>query len=542
MGVVEELIRAREAYGRREWLAAYAGLSGTPPDELAAGDFVRLATAAYLTGRRNDCVQALQRAYQLNLDAGDLPAAVRSGFWLAYVLVTSGETAVGGGWVARSQRLLAEVDGDVVERGYVLLHVMYRYMFAGEFAAAGEVAGQITGYGHRYRDPDLVAMGLSSQGRLLLYCGRVPDGLARLDESMVGVAAGEVSAIFAGNVYCAMIEACQEIADFDRAARWTAALTTWCAGQPGLVPFTGQCAVHRGQIMRAHGAFGEALIEFDLAVTRYLAEQAPGPAGLAMAERGDVLHIRGDLAGAQAAYDRVVEFGHEPQPGLALLWLSRGRTEAAAAAVRRLLGEAGDPVRRSQLLPPAVEVLLATGRRDEAATAAAELASIAGSFGCPPVQARAGYAAALAALDSGDPAAAMPLLRQARAVWERLGGRYETARCRMQLGRALRALGDEESAVTELAAARRGFTQLGAAPAEREAATLISPAYPNGLTAREVEVLRLVAAGKTNPEIAAQLFLSAKTVARHLSNIFAKLDVSSRTAAAAFAHEHHITP
>ena len=169
MSVVEELIRAREAYGRREWLAAYGGLSDVAQDDLTAGDFARLATAAYLLGHRNDCVQALQRAYQLNLDAGDLPAAVRSAFWLAYVLLTSGETAVGGGWVARSQRLLADIDGDVVEHGYVLLHLMYRHIFAAEFAAAGDVAEEITGYGHRYRDPDLVAMGLSSQGRLLLY-------------------------------------------------------------------------------------------------------------------------------------------------------------------------------------------------------------------------------------------------------------------------------------------------------------------------------------------------------------------------------------
>jgi ATP/maltotriose-dependent transcriptional regulator MalT len=541
MGVVEELIRAREAYGRREWLAAYDGLSDAAPDELAAEDFVRLATAAYLLGQRNDCVQALQRAYQLNLDAGDTLAAVRSAFWLALVLLTSGETAIGGGWVARSQRLLTEIDGDVVERGYVLIHLMYRHIFAGEFAAAYQLAEQVTGYGHRYRDPDLIAIGLSSQGRLLLYGGRVPDGLALLDESMVGVAAGEVSTIFAGNIYCSMIEACQEIADFDRAARWTAALTTWCAEQPGLVPFTGQCAVHRGQIMRAQGAFDEALTEFDLAVQRYLAEQTPGPAGLAMAERGDVLRIRGDLTGAQAAYERAVAFGHEPQPGLALLWLAQGRTEAAAAAIRRLLGETADPVHRSQLLPTAVEVLLATGQHDQATAIAAELESIAGSFGCPSVEARAGHAAALAALESGDPAAAMPLLRQARAVWERLGGRYETARCRVQLGRALRALGDEESAVTELAAARRTFAELGAAPAEWDAATLITPTYPSGLTAREAEVLRLVAAGKSNPDIAAQLFLSEKTVARHLSNIFTKLDVTSRTAAAAFAYEHHIT-
>src|SRR6185437_15003500 len=316
MGVVEELVQAREAYDRREWLAAYSGMSDIAPDELKADDFVRLATAAYLLGRRNDCVQALQRAYQINLEADDKLAAIRSAFWLALILFTSGETAIGGGWVARSQRLLADVAGDVVERGYVLIHAMYRHIFAEEFATADKLAKEITNYGHRFRDPDLIAMGLCAQGRLLLYGGRVPDGLALLDESMVGVAAGEVSTIFAGNVYCTMIEGCQEIADFDRAARWTAALTTWCAEQPGLVTFTGQCAVHRGQIMRAQGAFDEALTEFELAVQRYLADQTPGPAGLAMAERGDVLRIRGDLAGAHAAYDQAVAFGHEPQPGL----------------------------------------------------------------------------------------------------------------------------------------------------------------------------------------------------------------------------------
>jgi DNA-binding CsgD family transcriptional regulator len=540
MGVVEELIRAREAYDRSEWLAAYDGLSDTAPDQLTAGDCARLATAAYLTGRRNDCVQALQRGYQLSLGAGDLPAALRSAFWLAYVLITSGETAIGGGWVARAQRLLHDIDGDVVERGYVLLHLMYRHVYAGEFDSAGRLAGQVTGYGHRYRDPDLTAMGLSSQGRLLLYQGRVPDGLALLDESMTGVAAGEVSVIFAGNVYCSMIEACQEIADFDRAARWTAALTTWCAGQPGLVPFTGQCAVHRGQIMRAQGAFEEALTEFDLAVRRYLADQAPGPAGLAMAERGDVLRIRGDLAGAQAAYERAVAFGHEPQPGLALLWQAQGRTEAAVAAIGRLLGEAADPVRRSRLLPAAVEVLLAAGHRDQADAACTELGSIAGSFGCPSLQASAGYSAALLAIEAGDPAAALPPLRKALAAWERLGGRYEAARTRLLLGRALRDLGDRESAVTELTTARRSLAEVGAAPAEQQAAALITPARPGGLTPRESEVLRLVAAGKTNPEIAAILILSEKTIARHLSNIFTKLDVTTRTAAAAYAYQHHI--
>jgi DNA-binding CsgD family transcriptional regulator len=539
MGVVDDLLRARAAYDRRDWLAAYGGLARAG-DQLTAEDFTHLATAAYLVGRRNDCVQALQRAYQLHLDSGAVPAAVRAAFWLGFVLLMNGETAIGGGWVGRAQRLLDDVDGDVVERGYVFIDVMFGRLFAGDFAAALELAEQVAGYGRRFADPDLVAMGLNSQGRMLLHTGRVPDGLALLDEAMVGVAAGEVSTIFAGTVYCSMIEACQEIADFDRAARWTVALTGWCDQQPGLVPFTGQCAVHRGQIMKAHGAFDEALTEFDLAVRRYLETDARNAAGLVMAERGDVLRVRGDFAGAAAAYDTAGTLGYEPQPGLALLWLAQGRTAAAVAAVRRLLGETADPVHRSRLLPAAVEILLAGGHADDADGVATELGSIAVSFGCPSVQARADHACANVALATGDPAAALPLLRRERTVWERLGARYDIARCRMLLGRALRALGDDQSAITELSTARRTLADLGAKPAEHEAAALLRPTLPRGLTEREVEVLRLVAAGKTNPEIAALLVLSEKTVGRHLSNIFSKIDVATRTAAAAFAYEHQL--
>jgi ATP/maltotriose-dependent transcriptional regulator MalT len=452
----------------------------------------------------------------------------------------SGEAAVGGGWVGRAERLLADVPGDVVERGYVLIHVMFRHIFTGDFGTALELAAQVADYGRRFTDPDLVAMGLVGQGRILLYQGRVPEGLALLDEAMVGVAAGEVSTIFAGNVYCTMIEGCQEIADFDRAARWTSALAAWCAEQHGLVAFTGQCAVHRGQIMRAQGAFDEALTEFDLAVRRYRQAGTMDAAGLAMTERGDVLRLRGDLDAAGTAYEQASAFGYEPQPGLALLWLAQGQVAAAVAAVRRMLGEAGDPVHRSRLLPAAVEILLVAGHHDEAAGLADELRSIAAAFGCPSVQARADHARAGAALAAEDPAAALPLLRREQAVWERLDARYDTARCRVLLGRALHALGDHRSALAELAAARRAFAALGAKPAEHEVAALLRPALPRGLTEREVEVLRLVAAGKTNPEIARHLVLSEKTVGRHLSNIFTKIDVTTRTAAAAFAFEHHL--
>jgi DNA-binding CsgD family transcriptional regulator len=538
MGVVEDLARARQAFERREWITAYDALSGVGDVSMPAEDFTRLATTAYLLGRRNDCIQALQRAYSAHAAAGATPAAVGCAVRLATVLLTSGEGAVAGGWVARAQRMLADVDGDVVERGQVLVPVMLRHIMDMEYEKAHELVLEITDYGRRFEDPDLLATGLNAQGRLSLYAGRVPDGLALLDEAMIGISTGEVSPIVAGETYCSLVEACQEVSDFGRAAEWTAALTTWIEAQPGLVAFTGQCAVHRGQIMRVRGAFREAVEEFELAVERYERLGTPAPAGLAMSECGGVLRVLGDLAAAEAAYGRSIGYGHDPQPGLALLWLARGRTADALAAIRRLLAEPRDPVHRSQLLPAAVEILVAAGAVDEAEVAGQELTSVAESFGCPGPRAMAHYACGSVLLAAGQPAAALPELRAAKLDWQRLEAPYETARCRVLIGGALRALGDARSAHAELDEARRVFRELGTPAEDPEEARLRGPAAPRGLTDREVEVLRLVATGRTNPEIAADLFLSEKTVARHLSNIFTKLDVPTRTAAAAFAFEH----
>jgi hypothetical protein len=232
MGIVEDLQQAREAFERRDWAAAYDRLSGVA--ELAADDLLALGTAAYLVGDDDACVRALQRGYHAAAEAGDTLRAVRFAFWLALVFNLRGEQAVGGGWVGRAQRLLAEHPDDVVERGYLLVHEFFRYLAQQDFAAALRTAAGITEAGRRFHDADLLAQGLVCQGRLLIYSGRVPEGLALLDEAMVGVAAGEVSPVFAGLVYCSMIEACQEVSDFARAAAWTTALTRWCESQPDL--------------------------------------------------------------------------------------------------------------------------------------------------------------------------------------------------------------------------------------------------------------------------------------------------------------------
>ncbi len=538
MGVIDDLDRARQAYERREWVTAYEALSDADTSALNADDFARLAMAAYLVGRRNDCIQALQRAYQAHLDQGEVLPAVRCGFWLAHALLMGGEAAVGGGWVARCQRLLEDVDEDVVERGYLLIHAMFQNVFSGGFEEAYRLSLEIADYGHRFGDPDLIANGLNAQGRMLLYSGRVPEGLALLDEAMVGISTGDVSPVFAGEIYCSLIEACQEASDYGRAAEWTSALTAWIDTQPGLVPFTGQCAVHRGQIMRVRGAFVAAVEEFRRATERYVAADTPAPAGLAMGECGEVLRILGDLPAAEAAYERAVGFGYEAQPGRSLLWLDRGRQAAAVAAVNRLLAEPQDPVHRSQLLPGAVEVLLSAGEVEQASAVARELGEIADAFGCAALRAMSAYARGRTQLAGGQAELAVPELRRAMAGWRSLDAPYEAARARLQLGLALRVLADEESATAEIAAARATFGTLGAVPAEREAARLLGTAHPSGLTDREVEVLRLVARGSSNPEIATTLVLSEKTVARHLSNIFTKLDVGSRTAAAAFAFDN----
>jgi ATP/maltotriose-dependent transcriptional regulator MalT len=533
---IDELLQAREAYDRRDWADALDRLRGM--GSLGADDTLALATSAYLTGDVDEAVRALQRGYQDMIKSADSLGAVRFAFWLALILNVRGEFAVGGGWVARTQRLLENQPADLPERAYVLVHEFYQHLAHSNFAAAAETATRLVESARRFGNHDLVALGLMCQGRMMIYSGQVQGGLALLDEAMVGISAGEVSPIIAGMVYCSMIEACQEVSDFSRAASWTSALTRWCDTQPGLVPYTGQCSLHRGQIMRLHAAYDEALAEFALAQRRYQLEGTAAPAALALTEQGDVLRIQGRLDEAEASYRQAAELGHEPQPGLALSWLARGRTTAAVLAMRRVLAEAVGPVRRSWMLPAGVEIMIAAGHLDDAQRYAAELSEIAAAFGNSAVRAMAAYAAANGALAAGNVEDALGRARESSRLWSDIGSPYEAARARMLVARALREIGDHDSAAGELAVARRAFAEIGAAPAVDDVDRLLGRSRPGGLTEREVEVLRLVAEGRSNHDIARALVLSPKTVERHLSNIFTKLDVPSRTAAAAYAHEH----
>jgi DNA-binding CsgD family transcriptional regulator len=541
VSLVEDLVKGREAFERREWVTAYEKLREVDPVELTRDDVIRIGMAAHLAGDHEAAMNVLERGYRSSLDSGDTLGAVRIAFWVALALFTSGDVAVGGGWVARAQRLMEDRREDVVEGGYLLVHEMFRRIAAGDLSAAADLAPRITACGRRFADSDLLALGLSSEGRLAVYGGRVREGLALLDEAMLELTTSRTSPVIAGTVYCSVIEACQEISDFVRVEQWTSELSRWCESQPDLVPFTGQCAVHRGQVMRAHGALSEALHELELALDRYRRTGMPPAVGLAMAERADILRLRGAYGEAEAAYTQAHAHGHDPQPGLALLWLARGRVPAALMAVRRLMQERAGPVQRSRVLPAAVEVLLAGGDLDGAREAALELSGLADLIGCAGLRAAAAYALGSTNLAEGDLSGALRNLHLSMRIATSVDAPYEIARARVLIGRVFRELGDEDSATTELTAALGTLRSLGTEPLAQEAERLLVGNLPAGLTLREVEVLRLVAAGKSTPAIASELFISEKTVARHLSNIFTKIGVASRTAAAAYAFEHHLT-
>jgi DNA-binding CsgD family transcriptional regulator len=539
-----ELVRGREAAGRLAWADAYAALSlADQSSSLAAEDLELLATAAYLRGHVEDCLGALQRAQQLHTEAGDPRRAARCALWLAFHLGNAGELAQAGGWLARANRLLEHEPPDCAERGLLLLPLAIQHIVTGDPAAARELSARAAGIGRDARDDDLVALALQVQGRALVRLGWVGEAMAAFDEAMVAVVAGELSPVVVGTVYCSMLEGCQEILEWRRAREWTEALTAWCGKQPEMVTFSGRCLVHRAEILHLHGAWPEAVEEAMRAGERLAQAADSWATGGAFYRQAEVYRVLGDFTAAEDAYQQASRWGRQPQPGLALLRLVQGRTDAAASGIRRMLAETTDRLGRAKLLPAQVEIMLAVGDVQGARDAAGELTEIAEHYDTPALRAVADHARGAMLLTEGDARAALVALRGAWQAWQELEAPYEAARVRVLVGLGCRALGDEEAAAMELEAARTVFAQLGAAPdlarvealAHREAAW-----KAHGLTERELQVLRLVATGTTNHAIASQLFVAEKTVDRHVSNIFTKLGVSSRAAATAYAYQHRL--
>jgi DNA-binding CsgD family transcriptional regulator len=545
VGEEDALGRGRGAAERLAWADAYTALSlaDRSSSSLMAEDLELLATAAYLLGHMEDCLGALQRAQQLHAEGGDPRRAARCAFWLTFHYGSRGDLAQASGWFGRANRLLEHERQECAEHGYLLVSAAYPRLMAGDHAEAREALAQAAGIGARTGDPDLVAFALCLQGRALVWEGRVGEGLALLDEAMVAVVAGEISPVVAGTVYCGVIELCQEVAELRRAQEWTEALTAWWGEQPDMVTFTGQCLVHRAEILQLHGAWPEAVQEAERALERFTRAADQYATGAAWYQQAELHRLSGDFTAAEDAYQQASRWGRQPQPGLALLRLAQGRTEVAAAASRRVVGETSETFRRAKLLPAHVEIMLTAGDLLAARDAAAELAQIADAYDTPALRAMADHARGAVLLAGGDAQAALVTLRAAWQVWRELQAPHEAARVRLLIGLACRKLGDEEAATMELDAARGVFAQLGATPnlarlealAHRDAA-----AKAHGLTARELQVLRLLATGTTNHAIADELFVAEKTIDRHVSNIFTKLGVSSRAAATAYAYQHRL--
>lgn len=538
-----DLDRGRAYYGQGRWAdAVEALLRAQRAAPLERDDLERLVWSAALIDNDDEFLRALELLHQACADGGDPRGAARAAFWLGFRLLLLGKSGRATGWLARAQRHIEGHGDDCAERGYLLLPAIFRHFAQGDAAAAEAVALEAAGIGERCGDADLVAIARNLQGRALLRQGEVGAGLGLLDEVMLAVTSGELSPMVTGIVYCNVLTTCQEVYAFDRAREWTAALATWCERQPQLVAFTGNCLVHRSEIMQLGGDWPGALEELRQVCEHGCEDEDPDVFADACYQQGELFRLQGELARAEAAYELAHRNGRDPQPGLALLRLAQGRQVEAVNAIERVVQSTTPIWQRARMLPAFVEIMLAAGALDRARAAVDELATIAGDFGTEVLGAMAAHARGSLRLAEGEPRDAIEPLRRAFDVWRRVGAPYIAARIRVLLAAAYRALGDGDGAELELDAARQVFEQLGAEPDLAALAPTAQPAEtpPHGLSRRELEVLRLVASGRTNKAIAAELCVSERTVDRHVSNIFSKIDVPSRAAATAFAYRHNL--
>jgi len=345
-----------------------------------------------------------------------------------------------------------------------------------------------------------------------------------------------VGDLVAGAGYCAVIASCVARRDLARAREWTDALAVWCEAQVGLVPFRGACLLHRATLQEIGGDWADA--------TETLGRLHDPVAGMPPGERpyraAELARLRGAADEAELAYREAAEAGRDPQPGLALLRLRQGRPAAALAGVTRALAGGSPPGDRADLLDAACIIRLATGDLDGARDAVAALGDLAARIGTSYLQAQTDRALGRVLFAEDRAEEALLVLRRAWTAWRSMEAPYESAVTRLLVAAAARAMGDLDAAEMEVASARQVLAALGADVGLDDEDRIGPAAGP--LTPRELEVVRLVARGLGNREIAHRLVISERTVARHVGNVLSKLQLANRAAITAYAYEHGLIP
>jgi len=533
-----DLEQARAYYDRGAWGEAFDGLRlADQAAQLSCDDLQRLGFSAYLIGDELEFERCFDRLHRTQLEQGHREQAARTAFWLGLTLLFRGEIAQSNGWIARAQRLIEHID--CVEHGYLLLPATERILREGDATEAHSRAARATEIGERFGDADLTAMARHVEARALIDQRQIVGGLELLDETMVAVVGGELSPMTTALMYCSVLEACKKVYALGRAREWTDAFARWCEQQSESLAFSSTCLVYRAEVRQSHGEWSAALEDVCRACDR-AARGNRKPPGAALYQRGEIHRLRGEHAEAEDAYREASQLGYDPQPGLALLRVAQGQVDAACAAMRRMLQTTPRLSKRARLLPSCVEIMLAAGATREARDAWRELNELADTIDADALRAAATEAEGTIELAEGKPEAALGCLRRAFEWWTNLDMPYDAARVRVRIGLACHALHDEETTRLELAAARTVFERLSARTDLARIDRVNPPAPRAGtkLSPRERQVLRLIAEGCTNKAIAARLSVSERTVDRHVSNIFVKLDVPSRAAAIAFAYEH----
>ena len=530
----ELLEQARAALRAHRYDAAYDALrsaQGVAPLEVE--DLHRLADAAWWLGLMSECLQLTESAHRAFLASGHLDRAAAQALDLGGMLAMRGEPALASGWLSRARRLLADQPVGPIHGTlwYVDLSMALEEAQLGE---AEKLATELRRLGDEHGDESLVALGYLGSGLATLRRGRVNDAFVLLEEAMLRVVGGGVSPDWAGHIYCTIVSACLGVADLNRARHWSEAAHRWLEDFSEAVMFTGVCRAHDVELLVAEGAWAAAGQQADVVVNE-LRELNVEAVAEAEYQHGECHRLRGDLELAETFFERAASLGRDPQPGRAFVLLARGEGDGAWSEVTdAVVRGSADPFRCARLLRAQVEIGVATGRPEAAAAAARKLRTLADDFGTPGFEAWADHAAGLVALVAGKPLDAIEPLSRAAEGYRRMRAWYDAATADARRADAYGLLGDVAAEREHRDAAESAFRRLGI---EARAAQPDDVPIAGGLTAREVEVLRQVVAGLSNRDVARALSITEATARRHLANIYLKLGVGSRTAAAAWAHE-----